>query len=117
MSKQEPKIGDKVLCFDDKIYYDGYMKKSWRDVWYISVITNIYSEGEDTPYGSGDKIEYEMINETGEGEHRFLGAGLTSFVFRDKTGKNPLKPLGFDSQGVTNLWIFSHELKNLHNSK
>ena len=52
MSKQEPKIGDKVLCFDDKIYYDGYMKKSWRDVWYISVITNIYSEGEDTPHGS-----------------------------------------------------------------
>ena len=93
MSKQEPKIGDKVLCFDDKIYYDGYMKKSWRDVWYISVITNIYSEGEDTPYGSGDKIEYEMINETGEGEHRFLGAGLTSFVFRDKTGNK--KPTSF----------------------
>jgi hypothetical protein len=115
MSKQEPKIGDKVLSFDDNIYYDGYMKKSWRDVWYISVITNIYSEGEDTPYGSGDKIEYEMINETGEGKHRFLGAGLKSYVMRD--GKNPLKPLGFDSQGKPNLWIFPHTLKNLHKSR
>ena len=115
MSKQQPKIGDKVLSFDDNIYYDGYMKKSWRDVWYISVITNIYSEGEDTPYGSGDNIEYEMM--TGEGKNYFVGSSPKSYYPRNKSEELRLQPLGFDKQGKTNLWIIPFALDYLHNSK
>ena len=115
MSEQEPKIGDKVLCFDHNIYYDSYRDKTWRDVWYISVITNIYSEGEDTPLGND--IQYELTKETGEGKNYFVGGSPKTYYPRNYLTKLRLQPLGFDSEGKTNLWIIPFALDYLHNSK
>ena len=114
MSENKPKVGDKVLCFDNRPYYDSRREKTWRDIWYLSVITKIYDEGEDTPLGND--IQYEFTKETGEGKHYFVGGSPKSYYPRNELEKLRLKPLGFDSEGKTNLWIIPFAVDYLYHS-